>query len=476
MWSSIRGRLTLWYTTVFIFVFSLTGIAVLLMLDHVLVDDISQRTLGAVDEVHRSLAAGGEPGSGGEGEMSYTLLKDPDLLQTGSGSDVFLRILDPLGNTVNHSPSLPPSRFATVSPAGLSAAGPTRLVLDGHSYLFTRDPLRRGDRVVGWLEAYGSLESVDRTLMWLGWLLGAGALAGGVLAALGGYLVSTAAFRRVDTVIATAHHIMQGDLDKRLQLRPPKDELYRLAAVFNEMIDSIQAAMERQVAFVADASHELRTPVTVIAGYVNLLRRWAQTEPAVGDEALDAIVRETDRMTRLTSRLLRLAAAGPLEPHRRQRVDLTALLQGLLEDAQAVAEERTLSIRADIQQDLWVDGDAERLHEMFWAFIDNAIKYSRPGGEIDIEAHPGKDDILVRVRDTGVGMTPEQTAHIFERFYRADPARQRQAESFGLGLAIARETIRAHHGNVTVQSEPGRGTVFEITLPVGREGFSAGRR
>lgn len=463
--NSVRARLALWYSTVFFCVFALTGVAVLLTLNHVLVNDVSQRTRSAVLQVQHSFGADGDAGTGSEREAAGSALTDPDLLQTGADADVFLRVVDPAGRTLNRSPSLPPPRFAAAPPSGPSSPRPTRVSLDGEPYVFVREPLTLNNGTAGWIEGYGSLANVDRTLGWLARLLGAAALAGGLLAAVGGYLVARAAFRRVDAVIATAHQIMQGDLRQRLELRPPQDELYRLAAVFNEMLDSIEQAMERQAAFVADASHELRTPVTVISGYLNLLRRWARNDPAVGEEALDAIARETERMTRLTSRLLRLAGSGPLDPHRRQRVDLAPLLQGLCEDAQAVAEDRRIDVRAAIEPDLWVDGDPERLHEMFWAFIDNAIKYSLPGGAIDIDARPDGGHIRVRIRDTGIGMTPAQVDRIFERFYRADPARDREPDSFGLGLAIARETLRAHHGRVTVASHPNKGSTFDLTLP-----------
>jgi signal transduction histidine kinase len=286
----------------------------------------------------------------------------------------------------------------------------------------------------------------------------------------------------VDRVTAAAAAIAQGDgtatsLSSRLLVPPTNDELSRLSATFNAMLDRLQASFRAQERFVGDASHELRTPLTAIRGNVDVLLRQARLDgrrldPGDLTSALDDIRRESDRMRRLLEDLLLLARADAgagndpekTAPIRRERVRLDEIASEAVRSAEALATGQALELEAP--RGVEVHGDPDRLHQLVMILLDNAIRHTPSGGRIRVAVAATPDgQARLAVRDEGEGIAPEHLAHVFERFYRADGARGRSSGGTGLGLAIAQAICRAHGGEISVTSAPGQGATFLVTLP-----------
>jgi signal transduction histidine kinase len=305
------------------------------------------------------------------------------------------------------------------------------------------------------------------------------------LALAGGWVLAGRALRPVDRVTAAAAAIATGDgtatsLSSRLQVPPTNDELSRLSATFNAMLDRLQASFRAQERFVGDASHELRTPLTAIRGNVDVLLRQVRLDgrhldPADLTTALDDIHRESDRMRRLVEDLLLLARADAdagsdpdkTAPIRRELVRLDEIASEAVRSAEALASGQVLELEAP--RGVEVDGDSDRLHQLVMILLDNAIRHTPSGGTIRVAVAATPDgQARIAVRDEGEGIAPEHLPHVFERFYRADGARGRSSGGTGLGLAIAKAICRAHSGDISVTSAPDQGATFLVTLPGGR--------
>jgi signal transduction histidine kinase len=226
------------------------------------------------------------------------------------------------------------------------------------------------------------------------------------------------------------------------------------------MIEQLDRLLQSQRGFVADASHELRGPLTVIRGNLDLLKRnLSEEDRAESTRVLEA---EMARMTRIVNDLLVLAEveSGPLE--QQQTVSLKDILLDAQDRALLLAGNRQIVIGR--QDDLWVKGDGHKLDQMVSNLVTNAVKYTPDGGTITLSLHQDGDWARLEVTDTGIGISPEHLPHIFDRFYRVDKAHSRASGGTGLGLAIVKGIAQQHGGTVTVTSEPGKGSTFTVRL------------
>jgi two-component system sensor histidine kinase CiaH len=229
----------------------------------------------------------------------------------------------------------------------------------------------------------------------------------------------------------------------------------------------IRAAMDSQRAFIADASHELRTPLSVMRANAELLKRHPSEPVGTNPEAVDDIIGESDRLGRLVGQMLTLAQADAGQATLSlSEVALDELAEDVARGMRLLAERCGVAFEAEVDGPLRLRGDGDRLRELMMILTDNAIKYTDAGGRVRLEvrrASGGK--ATVRVSDTGRGIPPEALPHVFDRFYRVDKARSREAGGTGLGLAIARWIAEAHGGSIRAESAPGVGTTFTVELP-----------
>ncbi|MBX6351883.1 MAG: two-component sensor histidine kinase [Thermoflavifilum sp.] len=229
----------------------------------------------------------------------------------------------------------------------------------------------------------------------------------------------------------------------------------------------IRKAWQQQLEFVANASHELRTPLAVIRSNLDIVLEHPEQTVLANLEWINNAHSETRRLTKLVSDLLTLARTDSEQmPVAREPVDLTGLLQHIEELFEVIAADRNLTLISQIEPDLHVQGDRDRLHQLFVILLDNACKFTPAGGRIEIRAQGRKPGVLVEVSDTGIGIAEQDLPRVFERFYRADKARARDTEGgAGLGLSIARWIVDAHHGRIWITSRPGEGTTVHVQLP-----------
>lgn len=286
-----------------------------------------------------------------------------------------------------------------------------------------------------------------------------------LFASLGGYWMSRRALAPVDAIAQAAQTVSEHNLSSRLAVPQTGDELQRLTVTFNQMLERLQAAFTRLTQFTADASHELRTPVALVRTTAELSLRRERDNPHYRD-ALAQILDESKRMSAIIESLMTLARVDSgADVTRAEIVDIGALVRDACLRSQPLAQARPLDLDASVETTRTVRGDAAMLQRLFLSLIDNAVKYTPAGGRVSVSAIDERDAIVVRVRDTGIGIAPDDLPFVFERFYRADKARSREAGGAGLGLSIARWIAHAHHGTVRVDSVVGHGSTFEVRLP-----------
>lgn len=326
-------------------------------------------------------------------------------------------------------------------------------------------PVIRRRRIINIVQVATSLEEVEdalRTLWLILWITVPSAL---VVASLGGLFLANKALRPVDEITKTARLITSKSLDQRIKLRKTKDEIGRLAETFNDMISRLDRSFKQIRQFSANASHELRTPLTILKGEIEVgLRKRRRLEEY--RKILTSNLEEINHMGRIVDDLLFLSKADMGEVQlQREPVDLAQLVSEVHAQATMIAKSKGIHAHMSNDGDVAVIGDRLRLRELLLNLVDNAVKYTPDGGEMRISLERNDHQVTLRVIDTGIGIAPQDQPHIFDRFFRVDKARSREAGGSGLGLSICKWIVEAHGGEISVESELGKGSTFTVTLP-----------
>ena len=461
----IRVRLTLWYVLLLTIVLTVFSGALYVALSITLYDNL--------DDVLRSSAAlltsALEVDAQGHlvaGPGQLTVWNDP---QEG---EHFWRVLEPSGRVVEQS-NMHEMDDLLLDPVVMGTALAGREVVqtvrvEGDPVRVYTAPVYQGGQVIGVVQLGLSVDEIAETLMAFRWIVILALPVTLAIASVGGLFLASRALRPVDQITRAAQSISAHDLNQRLNLDLPDDELGHLAHTFDAMIARLDSAFRRQRRFTADASHELRTPLTIIKGDLSL----ALARPRDANyfhRVLAEMDEEVDHMSRLVERLLSLARADAegVTLHR-QTVDLSVLLADLIEQTHPLAEAKGLTLTAQIAPNLMVSVDPDAVTQVVLNLLENALKYTPSLGRVRLSAHrarPGNGEIRIAISDSGPGIPAEHLPHIFDRFYRVDRTRSRELGGAGLGLAIARELARAHGGDVTVHSVAGEGSTFTVHLP-----------
>lgn len=285
-----------------------------------------------------------------------------------------------------------------------------------------------------------------------------------VLALVGGWFLVKRAIRPLHQISATAESISAANLSRRIDIESTENELGRLAGVLNTTFDRLQEAFEQQARFTADASHELRTPVSVILAQTAMARRRERSAEEYR-EVIDACFVVGNRMKALVDGLLTLARtdAGDLRLEACE-FDLAQLVEDCAGMLESLAAERGVALRLDLQPTT-VTGDADRVVQVVSNLLTNAIRYNREGGHVRLTLEERGADAVLTVTDSGVGIPEEDLHRVFDRFYRGDPARSGKCGGAGLGLAISRAVVEAHGGTITCESVRREGSTFTVRLP-----------
>jgi len=269
---------------------------------------------------------------------------------------------------------------------------------------------------------------------------------------------------RIAALLQAIRIVGEGEYGQRLQ-SAGRDELALLAEEFNQLTDRLQATEEVRRRFVADASHELKTPLASIQLLADSILQNEQIDRATTRDFVSDIDREAQRLGRITEHLLTLTRLDSLPEEHTEPVDVSAVTAHAVDALLPVADAAQVSIHRSLKPDCVIRGVSDELFQVCFNLVENAIKYNVPGGKVFVSVYPEEDQVLVEVSDTGVGIPEEDLPKVFNRFYRVDKARSRAAGGTGLGLSIVRDTVRRHGGWVTAKPNSPQGSVFTVGFP-----------
>ncbi len=326
-------------------------------------------------------------------------------------------------------------------------------------------PLSLNGTPAGYVEALTSLKSIDAATERFRLILLAFGLFGTVVALVGGWILSGHALRPVARMVKAAQTISTSrNFSHRVEMPLHQDELGQLATTFNQMLESLEEAYRSQQRFISDASHELRAPLTAIQGNLELMRLQKNMSETEREEALAEAEREAARLTRLVKDLLALARADAGMPLKFRRVDLDVVVLEVFHSVRTLVHGQKLIL--DPFKPIQIVGDEDQLKQLVLILLDNALKYTPVDVQVRLGLRRLDNQVEITVQDTEVGISAKDLPHVFERFYRADPARGRDPGGTGQGLAIAFWITQQHGGSIELNSQVGQGTTAKVHLTV----------
>ena len=460
----LRVRLTLWYGTALALILIIFSTVLYVMTARSLRDAVDQSLEGTAAAAVRALEERGFLPLVDEGEL---MSQFPELARI----DKFFQIFSPSGTITIRSPNvkqheLPLSRRALeVAYSGHSLFESAQYPKEPPLRLISVPIVYRGS-LLYIIQVGTTMDSVEHTLNRLLLALLVSMPVALAVSLAGGWFMAGRALRPVDAITLAAQRIAEGDLTQRLTAPASADEIGRLTNTFNDMIDRLETSFRQIRQFSSDVSHEMRTPLTVMRGETELaLRRPRENEDYKA--VMESNLEEIDRMTRIVDELLFLSRADMGEV---KMEHLTVPLDWLIEDVQRQAsllgQEQNIQVALISNVPAVVSGDELRLRELFLNLVDNAIKYSRFGGTVEMALTIEQGQARLSVTDHGIGIAEEDWPQIFDRFYRTDNARAHTKKGTGLGLAICSWIAESHHGRIEVQSQVGEGSTFTVWLPL----------
>jgi two-component system, OmpR family, heavy metal sensor histidine kinase CusS len=455
---SIGVRLTLWYLVIFALGEVVFGVGMWFILRDSVLDMVDDDIETQVDDLSHLLATQAN-------DVSVSTLQA--LMKEAYGSEHwgdYLAIYTGDGQTLYQSVSLQ-SDSLLMAPQAVQKTIYTSREIRGRHFRFIFQRLSSRGRTYVVEAGLPADDAFDTLRLFRSYLFLFAPLL--LLIAAGvGYWMSRRALAPVDALVRTARAVSGTNLSTRLEKLHTGDELQRLSDTLNEMLDRIEASVSRITQFTADASHELRTPVSLIRTEAELSLRRARSQNEYQD-SLRHILLEAERTTALIEQLLSVARADlGGETLQLQPVDLSTMLQGVAEAWKQVAAIRDLRFSTNLpHSDASVAGDENLLRRVADILLDNAFKYTPAPGSVSLSLEAREHFATITIQDSGIGIPEAEQGKIFERFYRVDKSRARGQGGNGLGLSIAQWIITQHRGTVVVESRPGEGTIFRVELP-----------
>ena len=387
----------------------------------------------------------------------------------GPGGDLF-QVCDEAGEWLYRSVPLESNGVPITRPGALEAPRFEALRVEGRSLRFYSRRIEvHGKSYTVQVAApmHEALEALDRFRILL--LFAAPLLL--IAASAGGYWLSTRALAPVDEISRTAQRISIENLADRLPVPLTGDQLQRLSETLNAMFARLEAAVRRITQFTADASHELRTPVTLIRTTAEVALQRKDRTAKEYSEALRDILEESERTSLVVESLMLLARTDSgKETLECARADACTIFREAVDQGEKLARNAGLEFTASLPSGpVPIQADGNALRRALLILIDNAVKYTPKGGSVKVDLDTNHDFAIASVSDTGIGITKADAAHIFDRFWRADKARSRGQGGAGLGLSIAKWIVEMHRGTIGVQSEPGKGSTFHVQVPLDHE-------
>ncbi|MBS0581044.1 MAG: HAMP domain-containing protein [Proteobacteria bacterium] len=458
---SLGFRLVAWYAGVLTVVFMLLGLLTVLFLRHYLeanLLDIQARRasqIGATLVAHATRA--NETWLGAQVETLYS----PE------ANDRFIRITHADGALVYASGTPHDARFDPADvPPPAGGAGVRKLEIPGGALLIAARTADGADGTRYLIEVGTSAAASEATLAHVLMLLAIGLPITVAITVAGGFVLVRRALAPVERMGLKAEAISQHNLSERLPVVHSGDQLERLSVSLNHMIERLEQAIHSSKQFVADASHELRTPLTVMRGELEALAQDARLHGETR-EALGSVLEEVDRLSEIVEGLFALSRLDAGEAHSEWvRFDLAELVGSTAAQMSLLAEDKQVSLTCMVATPAFVTGDRARLKQVVVNLLDNAIKYTPPGGQVSLSVRREGATAVFEVSDSGCGIPAEALPHVFERFFRVDGSRSRERGGAGLGLSIVKSICTAHGAAVEVSSVAGAGSTFRVRHPL----------
>jgi heavy metal sensor kinase len=457
---SIGFRLTLWYLAIFAAAQLAFGLGMWIILRRNLYRVADEELQAQVEDLTRFLQA--QKKNATVAKLQEEVAEAYVIEHSGD----FLQIIDSEGNWIYRATTLQRSAVSPENPSAIQKPSYQDCPLAGRPFRFVTARLAVNGRVYA-MQTAVPMDQVLRTLSFFRRYLLMFAPLLLLAAASGGYWLSRKALSPVDVLTQNARKISGSNLSARLEVPRTGDELQRLCDTLNEMLGRIESAFLRVTEFTADASHELRAPISLIRTEAEIALRRSRSE-AEYREALRHILLEAERTTSLVEELLSLARADcGREILNLVPLDMNALIAETGQEWQQLIEARTLQFKLNLtRREIPVRADRVAMQRLIAILLDNAVKYTPSPGAVELHVGEQDQNAIIRVRDSGIGIAKEDQPKIFERFYRVDKARSREFGGAGIGLAIAQWIVQQHHGSITVQSSLGQGSTFFVRMPL----------
>ncbi len=462
---SIRTKLTFWYTSLLAISLILFGLSFFYAL--------SKIYMNRIDREISSVA----------GLMVHTIVEPPGRLRLPRNFDIilerffglrirgnYIQVLTPDGRVAGRSSTLEGLELPLTEKAYKRALNGKRTYEIVRTFgvypvrILTLPVVVKETGLVAIIQVATSLEGMEEIFHYMIYFFSFGIVMSIIIAGGVGWFLAGKALKPVDEMTSIARKITAENLNERLPIVKPDDELGRLASTFNDMIARLERSFRQIKQFTADASHELKTPLTIMKGEVEVALKSRADETELR-EVLTSILEEIDRMNEVIKGLLTLARTDAEEETTRQPVGFDHIVEERCEQFRKLAHNRGLGLDVKIKKGVTVLVDPVRMGQVVYNLVDNAMKYTPKGGTIRVSLDTQDGWAVLRVSDTGVGIPEDELPYIFDRFYRVDKART-GGSGVGLGLSICKEIINTCGGKIEVESTVGRGTTFTTYLPL----------
>lgn len=456
-------KLTLWY--IFTFLFSTLIILgfLYLRLRHQLIKEIDQFLLDETMEMEKVLSQ--------TPQETHFLMRFEDEVMGRKYYPFFFQVLNREGNPLYTSKGFGELEYVVSEEvlANAMSGKETRERFFSSKrrtpYRFISTPIYKNGRLNGIIQVGTHLRFVRKNLIHFRNNILIALLIVLALGSLGGWALARRSLSPIGYIVSKTRTITSENLSERLQVRGTEDEVDELTQTINGMITRLEDSFKRMVEFTADASHELKTPICALKGEAEVLLSKVRS-PEEYQEGLAHFIERFDYLNRMVNDLLLLSKADASQAELKMApLRLDSLIKDQYCLFKPLAEEKEINLSLEETKEVTVIGDKVRLQQLFSNLIDNAVKYT-PKGSVQISLERNKEAVIVRIRDTGIGIPREEQENIFKRFYRVDKSRSRETGGVGLGLSIARWIAYAHHGKIEVESELNQGSTFTVYLPI----------
>lgn len=386
-----------------------------------------------------------------------------DLMKQIAEKDQTIRILDHQGDQVLEIKGENEASFyVPFQPAGSKSV--VSIESEGKKMLIGRSPIQSSE-FNGYVEIIQPLNRYEKIMKNLFWMMTITGILALLISAVVGYFMAKSFVRPLNKLSETMRSIERKGFHERVEIVKAHDEISDLSQIFNKMMNQIEKSFQQQQQFVEDASHELRTPIQVLEGHLALLNRWGKKDPTILEESLQVSLEELERVKRLVGELLELSRADRVNVDlENARANVQKVVDKVIRDFRFLHKNYTFSSLDELDREALVAIMPRHLEQIMTILLDNAVKYSDEHSTIEVKLADHQGEVIVEVKDEGIGIPEEDLPKIFNRFYRVDKARSREKGGYGLGLAIASKLIYNYEGFITAFRNQPDGTVIRLSL------------